>query len=120
MNKIVNKILSIMLLFAVSLSIVHVDANAATTGYRPSSIIGACEYCGQKNISYGVMRNFSGTSQTVHAGKYCEGCEKTVPTGKSHYYYMTYDRFSFTCSKCKRDYYLPYGPNLIEHTVTNE
>ena len=82
-------------------------------------MVSACS-CGQKNISYGVMRDFRGTSQTFHEGQYCEGCGKTVPLGESHYYYTTEDRFSFTCSKCGHDYYDFSEPILAEHTITKK
>lgn len=118
MKKIVNKILGTMLIATMVLSTMSINVNAAT-GYRQSTMVSACS-CGQKNISYGVMRDFRGTSQTLHEGEYCAGCENKVPVGKVHYYYMTEDRFSFTCSKCGRDYYRYSEPNLIEHTVTNE
>lgn len=118
MKKIVNKILGTMLIATMVISTMSINVNAAT-GYRPSTMVSACS-CGQKNISYGVMRDFRGTSQTFHEGQYCEGCGKTVPLGESHYYYTTEDRFSFTCSKCGHDYYDFSEPILAEHTITKK
>ena len=117
MKRLVKRILGVMVIASMLFSTMPVTNASAATGYHQSAMISACKLCKTKNISYGVMRDFRGTSQTFHEGQYCEGCGKTVPLGESHYYYTTEDRFSFTCSKCGHDYYDFSETILAEHTI---
>lgn len=117
MKRLAKRILGVIVIASMMFSVMPAINASAVTGYHPSSMISPCPYCKAKNISYGVMRDFSGTSQTFHEGKYCEVCKRTVPSGESHYCYTVQDRFSFMCDKCHGDYYALSKPILAEHTI---
>ena len=117
MKKLVKKILGAIVIASIMFSVMPGINVSAITGYHSSSKISPCPYCKVKNISYGVMWDFKGTSQTFHEGEYCKVCKRTVPSGESHYCYTVKDRFSFTCDKCHRDYYDFSDPILAEHTI---
>ena len=96
MKKLVKKILGAIVIASIMFSVMPGINVSAITGYHSSSKISPCPYCKVKNISYGVMWDFKGTSQTFHEGEYCKVCKRTVPSGESHYCYTVQDRFSFT------------------------
>lgn len=77
MKKLVKRILGAIVIASIMFSVMPGINVSAITGYHPSSMISPCPYCKVRNISYGVMRDFSGTSQTFHEGKYCEVCKRS-------------------------------------------
>lgn len=121
----IKKVISIILcvMFMVCL-VVPTTVSASRSPQRTAK----CPRCGKVNTNYGCQEKFSTRVLRADPGEICDGCNRTVPTGEYHNYYVHYDLYYFLCNSnnCKNismpdNVYTQYFFNSItDHSITKK